>query len=477
MPFQPGGVGEAQIRGVGWGLTPDRRSAGGSKYRLGSDERCQSWRRQAQKDRVNQFGEVAGLAALDRSVRMGPGEMQVLCRLSEGTNLSENREIPIELVGATRERRLIPFIGAGLSSSIGLPRWNELLERVALTLPSDIPFDDLSEMCGHDPLRIAEYLYLVAGKEIGPIRHRISQELLSGSDPTSSGSHVELSNLGARRIYTTNYDDLIEQTFVGLDEPHDAIATPRHVAQASGTSTEIVKFHGDLQWEQTLVLTESSYHERLTFESPLDVKFRSDLLGNSVLFVGYGLGDLNIRIIWHRLMKMMGGVDPAERPRSFIIRLEANAAREALDGAAGIATICLDDARFSPESRVARFLMDLSLAAFPDGDLPGSGRPMFFSTELIAVVSECLESLELGAEPPEVRTSLSLDDLVDQVARRRIPGSLRSDVETLLTLARATTHPWADELLNAMLPNYAGQFHPDSRHGSVSVRDSFVGEP
>ena len=50
--------------------------------------------------------------------------------------------------------------------------------------------------------------------------------------------------------------------------------------------TRILKLHGDLDNENSLVLTETSYFERLPFESPVDIKLRSDTLGKSILFIG-----------------------------------------------------------------------------------------------------------------------------------------------------------------------------------------------
>ncbi|MDA7108033.1 hypothetical protein PJ022_24255 [Escherichia coli] len=35
-----------------------------------------------------------------------------------------------------------------------------------------------------------------------------------------------------------------------------------------------------------MVLDETSNFQRLEFETPLDIKFRSDVLGKSVLFIG-----------------------------------------------------------------------------------------------------------------------------------------------------------------------------------------------
>ena len=44
--------------------------------------------------------------------------------------------------------------------------------------------------------------------------------------------------------------------------------------------------------------------DRLEFESALDLKLRADTLGKSLLFVGHGLGDINIRYLLYKLHKL-----------------------------------------------------------------------------------------------------------------------------------------------------------------------------
>ncbi|MCD8493636.1 MAG: SIR2 family protein, partial [Geovibrio sp.] len=76
------------------------------------------------------------------------------------------------------------------------------------------------------------------------------------------------------------------------------IASVSDMTQIKDGVTQIVKFHGDFDNDDSLVLDESSYYERLEFETPLDIKLRSDVLGKSVLFIGYSLADVNLRFLF-----------------------------------------------------------------------------------------------------------------------------------------------------------------------------------
>lgn len=344
--------------------------------------------------------------------------------------------IPDELTEFAAERRLIPFIGAGFSGSHSLPTWDELLKSLAEDLVPDFDYNELSAQCGNDYLQIAEYLYLKAGASIGPIRHRIALALQSSADTLRSSCHVELANLGAAYIYTTNYDELIEQTYSALKRQLDVLAVPRDVALAKPSRTQLVKFHGDVRYDETLVLTESQYYARLDLESPMDLKLRADLLGRSALFVGYSFSDINIRVIWFKLMQMMRDVPVEERPASYIVRLTPNAVLEELYNAVGIRTVVLDPDKnaISPESRtklLSRFMHELANSASPEGRIPGTQDRMFASDWLL---DEIQAEIEDGAKRRYVtaRTPARLYDLLTRLAERALLPVLSPKVAALL---------------------------------------------
>jgi hypothetical protein len=332
-----------------------------------------------------------------------------------------------------RQQRVIPFLGAGFSAPLGLPEWDDLLRQVVADIPNAPSYEEVRKCCQGDPLQIAEYCYLKFDRTIGPLRHRLSALVQTRVSPTSSTAHVELVNLNAPQIYTTNYDEGIEQVFRALGVPFACVATPKDIANADRSKPQVVKYHGDLRYENTLVLTESSYYSRLEFESPLDLKFRSDLLGRSVLFVGYSFRDINIRIIWFKLMEMMRGVPEGDRPSSYIVRFEKNEVLQELYDAVGIKTIYLDpDGKATTrEGRTLlldRFMMGLSLRVSEDAQMPG-GDVMFTSPGL---VKDIRTGVERRSRTPRSPTRDPLLLLLRHAAARRVPRELESDVNDCL---------------------------------------------
>lgn len=353
--------------------------------------------------------------------------------------------IPDELADMLRKRRVIPFIGAGFSSILGLPDWNTLLSRVAEEVRAPLTFEQVKEDCQNNPLQIAEYYFLISDRSIGPLRFAIGKALGTPQSPVKSGAHVELVNLGMPQIYTTNFDDLIEQAFNELKQQVQPVVLPKHIASSSTTSTQVVKYHGDLRHDKTLVLTESSYYERLDFESPMDLKFRSDLLGRSVLFMGYSFQDINIRVIWFKLMDMMKDIPVNERPTSFILRLNSNPALERLYDEVGIKTIVLDPNKKaeSPEQKAALlndFMFTIATLASPNCKIPGQKeKPQFFSAALADLMIAELEEVEKGRVPPRFgrnsrlrRVPLSLGEMLEIAGKRAIPVELQEKARLVI---------------------------------------------
>lgn len=358
--------------------------------------------------------------------------------------MASKPEIPTKLVSMLKSRRVIPFLGAGFSAGLSLPDWDSLLKVLADELGGELDYAEVKRLCNGDHLQIAEYYLLMSDHRIGPLRHAIATALSTNHlDVLSSAPHIELVNLGAHQIYTTNYDDSIEKTFRTLRQAVEVVSLPKDVATSTGANTQVIKYHGDLRHENTLVLTESSYYARLDLESPMDLKFRSDLLGRSVLFIGYSFRDINIRVIWFKLIRMMKDISSEDRPTSFIVTFSKNPVLERLYAEVGIETICLDPDGKATDSLsrtklLSDFMLDLSMATSSDSTIPGKPTtPQFCSSALIDRILK-----QINNEIPTTRLrfrfgvrgqSPTLENLLSQAAKRSIPTSLKGAIGTVLS--------------------------------------------
>ncbi|WP_231366541.1 MULTISPECIES: SIR2 family protein [unclassified Thioalkalivibrio] len=259
-----------------------------------------------------------------------------------------------DLISAYREQSLILFVGAGVSKRLGLPTWSGLIDHMAGELGYD---PEVFRSFGED-LALAEYYRLRKGS-IGPLRSWMDTNWHSPSiDLRNEEVHKLIATSQFPIIYTTNYDRWIEKAFDLYSRPYTKVAGVSDMAQIREGVVQIVKFHGDFDDDSSIVLDETSYYERMEFETPLDIKLRSDLLGRSVLFIGYSLSDVNLRFIFHRLAKLWrehgcGGV----QPKSFVFTHRPNAIQEAVLGQWGIEMIASESS--DPDEALAGFMRNL----------------------------------------------------------------------------------------------------------------------
>ncbi len=230
------------------------------------------------------------------------------------------------LIQAYRSKRLILFVGAGVSMGLGLPSWRQLVDHMAKELGFD---PDIYRTFGND-LTLAEF-YRISKGQIGPLRSWMDREWHSPStDISKSRIHELIVTSDFDLIYTTNYDRWIERAFDHHKKPYSKIANVGDLSAIAKDKTQVVKFHGDFDDDTSIVLDETSYFERLEFESPLDIKLRSDVLGRSVLFIGYSLTDINIRYLFYRLANLWKKSSRGTpQPMSFIFSSKPNPVQEA----------------------------------------------------------------------------------------------------------------------------------------------------
>jgi hypothetical protein len=192
---------------------------------------------------------------------------------------------------------------------------------------------------------IAEFLRILNNGDIGPIIAAIETVFNENAfNIEDYRPHQLLAGLNAPVIYTTNYDRILERVYDYLQIPCQVIITTADIIKMPpGQHTQIIKYHGSFEQPASMVLTESDYFERLEYETPVDIKLRADILGKSLLFLGYSFSDFNIRYLWFKLRKMMRGVDEAVIPGSYILLSRANRMMATYLEAMGITPLYLND--------------------------------------------------------------------------------------------------------------------------------------
>lgn len=246
----------------------------------------------------------------------------------------------MKLVEDYKRGQIIPFIGAGVSANLGIPTWSKLIDKISQELGYD---SDVFKSYG-DFYSLAEYYKIKIGS-LGVLRSWMDREWHNPDiDISTSRLHELIAKGNFPIVYTTNYENWIENAYDYHGVKYNKIVTVSDISKIdTSRKREIVKFHGDFSDDSSIVLGESSYFDRLQFQTPLDIKLRSDILGKSVLFLGYSLTDINIRHLFYTLSNLWANYGNGfQKPKSYLFASTNNPIQETVLQKWGIETITSD---------------------------------------------------------------------------------------------------------------------------------------
>lgn len=253
------------------------------------------------------------------------------------------------LASALLDGDVIPFIGAGVNSGV-LPTGTQLSRSLAreCSFPSarESDLEDLAKVSSYfvevgSRVYLRRYLRKTFCREVG--------EEKIGSQEGNESIHEYLAYLAQPGkpllIVTTNYDDLTETAFNNAGKPYDLVIHPtdrdewkasvlwwedlgldketdgRKAFKAVHPSrlninlkekTVIYKMHGTVhrqrkRWD-SYVITEDDYVEflgRMMGQSAVPSQFMHHFQKRRFLFMGYGLGDWNFRVVLRKLREVL----------------------------------------------------------------------------------------------------------------------------------------------------------------------------
>lgn len=226
--------------------------------------------------------------------------------------LSAEQALP-RLREAHQEGRLVPFLGAGFSIPLRLPSWADLVRHAGQELSFE---PDLFALHGTSPQLLSYYMgQRHDGRAL--LAHWMTRHF-DAEGPNArrraSPTHQAFAALDWHSVYTTNYDHHVEEALRDAGKPVAVCASLEDFqAPRVKNAAVVVKFHGTLAHSDSLVLGEADYMERYALDHPVDQRFRSDLLSNGFLFLGYSLRDANIRYLFWRMNRLRSARGVARR--------------------------------------------------------------------------------------------------------------------------------------------------------------------
>ena len=215
------------------------------------------------------------------------------------------------MLQCARDRKLVLFLGAGFSKNIStqIPDASRLISIASRELGIDERL--LSIHASNDYLLVAEYLQIQGrlGSVIAELSSLIHDKKYEVGDLRP---HIQITEVDCSAIFTTNWDRWIETAFEAVSKPCKVIRDIADLTEVESISktgkkffptTNIVKYHGDIQRPKSIVFSLSSYFDRIIDTSALDLLLETEPYSKSFLFIGYSFSDPNLRLIWYRFLR------------------------------------------------------------------------------------------------------------------------------------------------------------------------------
>lgn len=207
-----------------------------------------------------------------------------------------------ELISLVRREQVSLFIGAGFSKEAGAPSvWDlqkSILERIY----------DTEKRKSHENDSLADLSNFFVNEIHLGSRNPLMRILRKAFDfvPTCTDDHNLLAKIPHfRRIFTTNYDTLLEDSYAKND-----VCVVRNDADCAYMNKPftVVKVHGDFTDPDSVVITSDDYKQFFSAnKNPIMWDLvKTEFATKNILFIGYSLEDNNILDIIQKVSDAQG---------------------------------------------------------------------------------------------------------------------------------------------------------------------------
>jgi hypothetical protein len=218
---------------------------------------------------------------------------------------------PTALIREIADRRVLLFVGAGLSKAAhpAMPTWPELIKRLSAKLEKVTDRTLVKKLCGQHRLLDAAQI-ISDGIERADLNATLRENFQIRPSPHHD-IYKSILDLDLKTIVTTNYDEFLEKNFDYFSGGEAAYNTCRYTShdlidQLRSPQRTIVKMHGCITEPGGLLLDRMSYFRAQQDHNGFFKVLSSLFTINTVLFAGYSLGDPDLQMILENIHAIAG---------------------------------------------------------------------------------------------------------------------------------------------------------------------------
>ncbi|AVS65676.1 hypothetical protein C8245_08250 [Paracidovorax avenae] len=206
-----------------------------------------------------------------------------------------------EIAYAAASGKLCLFTGTGFSKAVTeneAPSWQGLLESICDLTPEPkalktalFPVDEKNALSLEEA---AQVIAIELTKVNKSIHEEIAAKIRALTPKGDNSAIKDFLSKNAFKVITTNYDKLIEDL---SNEADCHSLTPGLPIPRSQSRVKIYHVHGSIDSCENMVVTSDDYFRFINSETYFSRKLSTVLHENTVVIIGYSLGDTNLKAI------------------------------------------------------------------------------------------------------------------------------------------------------------------------------------
>lgn len=208
------------------------------------------------------------------------------------------------ILKSLEDDKLIIFVGAGLSQSVGNPNWEDLVKQIVQHVATQTGkgiVNSYIEFLDEKEMTVLEVLEKLEGKYKREVVDGLVDTIIKGCKSEKHSKLFDISN----KVITTNYDKMLEYNCPSIDS---FTYTNKYYVNNLHTKNEfILKLHGTIGEPAECVLFKSQYDSIYREETGILFQMGNLIQHYTFLFIGFSFNDPYVKELFEKINRILDG--------------------------------------------------------------------------------------------------------------------------------------------------------------------------